>query len=1013
MFKRLLFLLVTALTVPVLAQTNIIPTENTNPVNWTGQHNFSLLPIIPTTTPTVGGDAVSYSELQAYVTANSFTSAGGTLTGPLYLPNMATLLPVVNVTYPQFGTPSSCANVADPTGVADSTCPVQAAITYAQTHTIGGHTPTVYFPPGTYKITSNIVDNGTLQYSSNGASLNISNGVTVSIAQLILSGTPQLAPALGAVIANPQSTSLVNPYWNRTYVNVFGTITGIFNGWLYTGAIPGTFAYNFGQVNHDLRDVGQLDSTSGCYGFNTTCFNTVHRFENITQTILGAGGTYGQTINGIYTAIGDHIALENSISSFGGSSDSGGPEGTKGVSYFVGEITNTWLGAVAGGHGGVGQTTLRTNCSTDCGTGTFGLTSGTPALLGQGMIVTDEQAGSTVGSGQVTAYTTSGNNLPGTVTINITSGISNFVQSTCWATLNSDVVPQMNPIGAGGQSLSFVVTDVSGTCTANQLMSFTGTNHEQTVITSATAPSGGQQTITATVRLYHEAGSYIFENANSDAGLFMDMVANDVVGPSGLKYPVELVGIQSVSGNTIVAFWRIWYAGGSPASQAFPSGYMVTGNAGIGALSNTAGTVTFSIFLNWNVNGIYWPVLQNASAIYISSATNSAFNGVCTNVTISFPAGANPGTGTCTQASSTGLTSANANISLTDATNDNPYGNTRVNFYQGAQIVDVNDYSAPMTVQGVVSYPTDGLYFQVEPNMMALVAGDSLVEHHGSAQFHNYEGTDSSTNPVCYSCNPVNIQLTGIFGAGGALTSVSPPSFNNSAILVNNNSSNADYFYFGGKQAPTPLITATGLFATGILFEETPYIGSFVVDSPMCPATSLACNDPSYYYGLFFFQGNSGTSSMNYYPISNTMIWTGNIRYPAFAGGGTQTLGVDNNGTLEIVAGGGGGSPQDVENDVSCSGTCTLLNTATVNIVTLTGNVTSSTLAAPAAAFHTNVIVCENATGGFSFTPPANMQWITAPMVTTANTCSAMEEIYSTALGNWVSNGPGVTGEAK
>ncbi|HTW44613.1 MAG TPA: glycosyl hydrolase family 28-related protein [Acidobacteriaceae bacterium] len=77
---------------------------------------------------------------------------GGSLSGTLNAPNITTKLPRVDVRDPDFG--AGCANAADPTGQQDSTCAIEAAIAWAIANPQGSMIPTVYFPAGTYKISS-------------------------------------------------------------------------------------------------------------------------------------------------------------------------------------------------------------------------------------------------------------------------------------------------------------------------------------------------------------------------------------------------------------------------------------------------------------------------------------------------------------------------------------------------------------------------------------------------------------------------------------------------------------------------------------------------------------------------------------------------------------------------------------------------------------------------------------------------------------------------------------------
>ncbi|HEX5235109.1 MAG TPA: glycosyl hydrolase family 28-related protein [Silvibacterium sp.] len=817
---------------------------------------------------------------------------GGSLSGPLNSENTVGKLPRVDVRHPDFG--AGCANAADPSGQQDSTCAIQAAIAWAENNEQGGNFPPVYFAPGTYKVSGNLIDNGSIQYYADDATLAIAAGTTVSIGGESFSGAEQLPKAVNAPATGPTDSALFNPTRTGRGVN---NIVGGFRRYNWSGTIPANSLYNNGQLFHYGEDFGALDTTPGCWGFapGASCYDTQHGLRNEGITVNGGGGTNGYTFTGNFYSVGDHIGHENYVSSFGGSVDGGGPEGTKGESNFVSEMGNTWTGVVASGHGGAEQTTLYATCLTDCGTVAYGVPSapgisaGAPASVGQGMIITDEQT--TTASGQIESFTGGSGEAPGTMTVNITSGLTNLVVSTCEATLSSNLNPTVNPSGSGSQTLTFTVNDVSGTCTAGGLMSFAGTNHEQAVIASATAPSGGQQTITANLRLCHESGSYLFENANSDAGLQADMVAND---NGTLKFPVEVLGVQSISGNTAVMWWRRWYAATQPSFVSFPAGYAVIGAGGVSNLSNTGGTATFAIFQNAFVSSgsvPLWQVINHASAIYISNASNAAFDGPCTNVNVSMTS--NPGMVTCTQSASNGQTATSATVSLTDSTLDNPYGNSRVNFYRGAAVIDPQDYSAPEVVNGVRNYPVDGKQFQIEPNAMALNPGDALVEHHSEPQFHNYEGDVGVANPTCYVCNGMNLFMSGVFGNQGGIQ-------NGYMYGANNTTSNSAYSYFGGAMNAIPVFMTQGMWADFLYMKQPPSFGSAFLHSPNCPPSPSSCTDTTYYYDLYNFAGNGGSNSAQYFPATNTMMWGGLHRFSSGVAVGGSFAAAEINGEVTV-----------------------------------------------------------------------------------------------------------------
>lgn len=95
------------------------------------------------------------SDLTSVPTALTNLGLGATSTPTFQMVN--TLSPMVYATNPLFGTPSSCPNAADPTGVLDSTCAINAAKAYSKSVGVAasgtGYEP-VFLPAGQYKIYS-------------------------------------------------------------------------------------------------------------------------------------------------------------------------------------------------------------------------------------------------------------------------------------------------------------------------------------------------------------------------------------------------------------------------------------------------------------------------------------------------------------------------------------------------------------------------------------------------------------------------------------------------------------------------------------------------------------------------------------------------------------------------------------------------------------------------------------------------------------------------------------------
>lgn len=129
----------------------------------------------------------------------------GSFQGTLTTSNHRSKLPRVNVTHPDFG--AACANAADPTGTQDSTCAIQAAIVWAESNPQGLTWPTIYFPSGTYKISSALRVACTLHLVGDGedatvieATNNSQNAFTVTnIGQTLHSSLPNLWTCNGSL----------------------------------------------------------------------------------------------------------------------------------------------------------------------------------------------------------------------------------------------------------------------------------------------------------------------------------------------------------------------------------------------------------------------------------------------------------------------------------------------------------------------------------------------------------------------------------------------------------------------------------------------------------------------------------------------------------------------------------------------------------------------------------------------------------------------------------------------
>ena len=97
------------------------------------------------------------------------------------------------------------------------------------------------------------------------------------------------------------------------------------------------------------------------------------------------------------------------------------------------------------------------------------------------------------------------------------------------------------------------------------------------------------------------------------------------------------------------------------------------------------------------------------------------------------------------------------------------------------------------------------------------------------------------------------------------------------------------------------------------------------------------------------------------------------------------------------------------ESDVAYSATPTFVSTSNLDYISLTGNVTSSTLAAGANGQTINLVICQDATGSRTFTWPANVRG-GGTIGSAASTCSTQRFTYVGPLSKWVSAGAIQTG---
>jgi hypothetical protein len=109
----------------------------------------------------------------------------------------------------------------------------------------------------------------------------------------------------------------------------------------------------------------------------------------------------------------------------------------------------------------------------------------------------------------------------------------------------------------------------------------------------------------------------------------------------------------------------------------------------------------------------------------------------------------------------------------------------------------------------------------------------------------------------------------------------------------------------------------------------------------------------------------------------------------------------------------GGGGPATIiasSETVTFSATPTFATTTRASIITLTGNITSFTLAAAADGQEKTLTFCQNGTGSFTVAPPTNVHGFMT-VGTTASKCNSQHYTYSVGQSAWLADSSGVINE--
>ena len=230
-------------------------------------------------------------------------------------------------------------------------------------------------------------------------------------------------------------------------------------------------------------------------------------------------------------------------------------------------------------------------------------------------------------------------------------------------------------------------------------------------------------------------------------------------------------------------------------------------------------------------NQVAHPELYNAASVYISNAADPRFNGICTNTKIT-----TAGQLSCAQNSSTGATSATAEVSFGTSAS----GNTAFNLWSGAEVLDVLDHS--------ISPPAVNGSFTLEPNSAAWAVNDSVEN------VHHYATSIDAQHLALTIYNPMRVsgwaRALALLGQGISGGNPAQPTFY-AADKIANLEPATSHAYHGGTLTPPGGIYlggghSSGLFNYGLAMmyaPDPPGSSAFYIG---CPASG--CGDSGFYY---------------------------------------------------------------------------------------------------------------------------------------------------------------------
>jgi hypothetical protein len=579
-----------------------------------------------------------------------------------------------------------------------------------------------------------------------------------------------------------------------------------------------------GNHHHGCFNLGQISTAPGWSlgypdGFSGGAGNgwEVHTLQKLGQKINSTGINESINIDQYKYGTGDNIGQYSYVNGEGGWT-AYGDEGTFVYGGQTAEDNFTFTGTCSTGCT-PGSTQIKANAVTASGT------------QGVGRYLIDTTKAPTTGT---ISNIANGLGAGSAITINTTVPVSN-----AWGTLATTINTPLITIPPFTTSQTLNASITSGTFTTGALVCFAGTFHECAIPTAVGTPSGGVQSVTIPLRKPHNSGTYIFQGGMAGYGL--EATAYTQTGTQALRYLFDVVG--STAANTLqVLQWQQ----GVPHLVSLPAQIYQFFNIAAG-LSSSGTTVSG----NYTQSGsTLWLPTQYHGTIIISGASDSALNGPCIGL-----AWSSSSAFTCTITGLSGSHNSTTAASAVLGLNGGPLNSFKL--WPMAEVLDVqNEAAMPPTMDGTL---------QLEPNVIAFAAGETIEEpHHQSALFGVASLHSYVYNPFTLG-DPLNVAVNGPGAQGGG---TSPTA--NSILNLANLQPDSYYARGGGVMNPPNAINVQGGFHIGVDFGEGPSSQQPLIQ--VLP-TNAQNNDSNYSYYAWQLYDKTSSTSLAVNPNSGNTVF--------------------------------------------------------------------------------------------------------------------------------------------